>query len=192
MKTIKTMKYIALMMIALCAFSCDGEDGNDGMDGMDGTNGTQGIAGEDGNANVIGRTIDPFPAWEAGFYLGVAANTVELIEPLLDAATTENSLVLVYFQVFGQDVWYPMTLAIPLSGGNSQVVTYTYALNRIDIYALDNNGELNAGLSKVRYFIIPANDNGRSSNGIENVQLQLEQDGVDISSYEEVAAYFDL
>ncbi|RMB56739.1 hypothetical protein EAX61_13105 [Dokdonia sinensis] len=192
MKTIKIMKYIALMMIAVLALSCSAEDGMDGADGVDGINGTQGVPGEDGNANVIGRTIDPFPGWVAGSYLGQDANTVQIDEPLLDVATTENALVLVYFQLFGENIWYPMTYSYVYSAGGGEVITFTYEPNLISIFAFNDSGMLNAVISKARYFIIPANDSGRSAQGEDGIRLLLEQDGVDISSYEEVATYLDM
>ncbi len=193
MKAIKSMKYVAVMIIALCAFSCDGEDGNDGLDGMDGTNGTQGVAGEDGNANVMGRTIDPFPDWEPGLYLGADANTVTIDEPMLDEATTADALVLMYFQVFGQNIWHPMTFSFPLNDNSNQVLTFTYSPETIVIYSLSSSGPLDALVSKARYFIIPTEgSSGRSqASNLENLRLDLAIEGVDIDSYEEVENYYN-
>lgn len=174
MKTKLLLKY-CFIMLCVTFMSCEGEDGIDGE---------QGPAGEDGNANVIVRTVNPFPTWETGSYLGIDANTVNINEPLLDNNMVENALVLVYFELsFESGQWHPMTYSITydyFDNISSEVITFTYEEGNIDIYAFSEDGPLYAAISKIKYFIIPANE---ANGSLENI-------GVDINNYESVAEYF--
>ena len=199
----KTLMYLFIATaVSFTSCSTDGEDGMDGMDGAqgiagqngaDGQNGQDGADGADGNANVTGVTVDPFPSWTEGIYLGQEANFVEIDESLLTEEVVDDALVLVYFQLFGNNVWYPMTYAFPFDNGTDEVITYTYSPEQITIYALSSSGPVNAGINKVRYFIIPTNDaDGRSTSGRDFKLQELRNNGVDITNYKEVAAYFNL
>ncbi|TVZ52187.1 hypothetical protein [Dokdonia sp. Hel_I_53] len=189
MKTIKQFMYCAFVALSIFCISCEAEDGTDGVDGQQGVPGQD---GEDGNANVLLRTVDPFPAWTAGSYLGAPANTVEISEPLLTGDILNTSLVLVYFQLFNQPTWYPMTLNYIENDGSDQVITFTYEENKIDIYAMQSGSVLDADITKVRYFIIPAMDAGRSANNSEKNIGALKDAGVDISNIYEVMNYFNI
>lgn len=192
MKRLQNTLMYLFIATAVAFTSCDAEDGEDGMDGTQGEQGIPGENGQDGNANVTGLTIDPFPDWQSGFYLGAPANFVEIDEPLLSTEVVDDALVLVYFQLFGENIWYPMPFSFPLTDG-SQVVTYTYEPDLITIYALSSTGALNAGINKVRYFIIPTSDvSGRSALTPDQLLEDLKDKGVDISNYDEVAAYYNL
>ena len=184
------------MILSIFCISCEAEDGMDGIDGAidpAGEDGTDGQDGEDGNANVTGVTVDPFPSWTEGIYLGQQANFVEIDEELLTEAVVDDALVLVYFQLFGDNIWYPMTYAFPFDNGNEEVITYTYEPDTITIYALSSSGPVNAGISKVRYFIISTNDAGRSQlSSKEDILQDLQDNAVDINVYEEVANYYNL
>ena len=189
MKTLKKLFYFSFIISLSLFVSCEGEDG---MDGLNGEQGVQGEPGQDGNANVTGVTVDPFPSWTSGSYLGQEANFVEITETSLTEAVIDDALVLVYFQLFGDNVWYPMTYAFPFDSGNEEVITYTYGPDLVTIYALSTTGPLNASISKVRYFIIPTSDaTARSASTREMKVQQLWDKGIDINSYEEVANYLN-
>jgi len=183
MKTLVKYVMLIFMGLAIVMTSCtkEGPMGPAGIDGVDGTNGIDGIDGQDGNANVVSKTVDPFPTWELGNYLGKGANTVEFNEPLLDENGLNNSLVLVYFQVFGDDIWYPMTYIFPYTSGQEEVMTFTYELNRINIYAFDSNGPVNAAITKLRYFIIPTNTGSKIGDSNPNFRKM---------TYEELMNHF--
>lgn len=192
MKTFKHLLYYSFLALAILTTSCS-TDGEDGMDGAQGEQGIAGQDGEDGNANVIGVTVDPFPSWTEGIYLGQEANFVEIDEPLLTEEVANDALVLAYFQLFNNNVWYPMTYAFPFDNGTDEVITYTYNTDTITIYALSSNGPTNAGITRIRYFIIPTSDAGRSQGTTqEDLLLDLKTAGVDVTNYEEVANYFKL
>ncbi|WP_299683727.1 hypothetical protein [uncultured Dokdonia sp.] len=198
MKTLKQLFYYSFVILAIFCTSCEAEDGMDGVNGeqgipgQDGADGQNGQDGEDGNANVTGVTVDPFPSWTEGIYLGQEANFVEIDEPLLTQEVVDDALVLVYFQLFGDNIWYPMTYAFPFDNGTDEIITYTYEEDMITIYALSSNGPVNAGISKVRYFIISTNDAGRSHLSSKEYILQdLLDNDVDINIYEEVANYYN-
>ncbi len=194
MKTIKLFTYaLCILFLGLASCSTDGEDGMDGAQGPQGIAGQDGQDGEDGNANVTGTTIDPFPDWQAGSFLGTPSNVVEIDDADLTEAVVEDALVLMYFQLFGNNVWYPMTFNFPLSNGSDQVITFTYEPELIKIYSLDSGGALDAGITKARYFVIPTqNASGRSMVSRDSKLRSLEEQGVNINNYEEVAAWFNL
>lgn len=196
MKRLQTTLVYFLIVTSVAFTSCDAEDGMDGAQGEQGIAGQDGMDGQDGqdgNANVTGVTVDPFPSWTEGFYLGQQANFVEIDESLLSTEVVDDALVLVYFQLFGNNIWYPMTYAFPFDNGTDEILTYTYEPDLITIYALSSTGPLNAGISKVRYFIIPTSDAaGRSMSSREATLEELRRNGVDINNYYEVANYFNL
>lgn len=94
MKKARKILGLAIIVFSLFTTSCTKE----------GPAGPCGPAGEDGNTNVIVRTIAPFPAWESGFYLGAPANFIDIEEPLLNKESVDNTLVLVFFQLFGGSI----------------------------------------------------------------------------------------
>ena len=164
MKAKKSFVIVVLLLLVSCSAE-DGEDGAIGPQGAPGIDGVDGMDGEDGNANVFLRTIDPFPEWQLGEFLGGPANFVTLEEELLDQATVDSALILVFFEIFNDGIWHPMTFNYTFSNGEEVIVTYTYTINEINIYAFRSGLELNAGITKVRYFIIPATDGTTSKNG---------------------------
>lgn len=187
MRRLQTTLVYFLIATTVAFTSCDAEDG------MDGAQGEQGIAGQDGNANVTAVTVAPFPSWTAGVFLGQAANFVEIAEPLLSTEVVDDALVLVYFQLFSENTWFPMAYAFPYNGGGGEIITYTYAPDLITIYALSSTGPLNADITKLRYFIIPTSDAaGRSVSSRDAKIAALKSAGVDINNYHEVAAYYNL
>lgn len=154
MKTIKTTsKYLLLALLVAFSFSCTPEDGADGATGPAGINGIDGIDGEDGNANVIIKTAETI-SWTEGSYLGKTSNYFEISDTDIDQNIIDNGLVIVYFQLFSEGTWHPMTFNFPFSGGDEQVITFTHSLNKLTIYSLDSDDSLNAGISKIKYFII--------------------------------------
>jgi hypothetical protein len=93
----------------------------------------------------------------------------------------DNALVLAYFELnFEIGTWHPMTFSITYNNTSSEVITFTYEEDNIDIYAFRQDGPLDAAISKIKYFIIPANE----------VNGSLENMGVDINNYENVAEYY--
>ncbi len=154
MKTLNFLSYtIFILFLTISITSCNGDDGEIGPAGP---------AGEDGNANVIMKVVEPdggaFISWTAGQYLGRPANFHEIVDTDLTQAVVDNALIEVYYQLNSQDVWYPMNLHWTREGGTTeQVITYTYELNKITIYSFDDSGVLSASITKVKYFIIPAN-----------------------------------
>lgn len=169
-KLISKSKYVVLALIVALTFSCSAEDG---ADGEQGPQGEQGVAGTDGNANVIAKTVDNI-TWSPGTYLGGAANVFEISDTDINENVMESSLILVYFQLFGEDIWYPMTFDYPLTSGEDQVITFTYELNTLTFYAKQSSGELNAAITKIRYFIIDSSNNtSRSHNILYNDALEL-------------------
>lgn len=197
MKTLKQLFYYSFVILAILCTSCEAEDGMDGVNGeqgIPGQNGADGQDGEDGNANVIGVTVDPFPSWTEGIYLGQQANFVEITEPLLTEEMADDALVLVYFQLPSDEVWFPMTYAFVFDDGDNEVITYTYGQDTITVYAYDSAGPINAAILKVRYFIIPTNEaSGRALlSSKEDILQDLRDNKVNINNYEEVANYYNL
>ncbi len=194
MKTLKQLFYYSFVVLAIFCTSCDAEDGMDGMDGVNGEQGIPGQDGEDGNANVVGVTVDPFPSWTEGIYLGQQANFVEIDEPLLTEEMADDALVLVYFQLPSDEVWFPMTYAFVFDDGDNEVITYTYGQDTITVYAYDSAGPINAAILKVRYFIIPTNEAGGRAllSSKEDILQDLRDNKVNINNYEEVANYYNL
>ena len=197
METLKKLIYFSIVTSLALFISCDGEDGMDGLNGEQGIQGIQGEPGQDGedgadgNANVMSVVVDPFPSWTSGTFLGQEANFVEIPELLLTEDVLDNTLVLVYFQLFGDNIWYPMTYAFPFDSGNDEVITFTYEPELITIYALSSTGPLNASISKINYFMIPANEGAESATSREIVLGNLKNAGVDINNYSEVARHFN-
>lgn len=161
---IKTTKYFLLAFFVTFNLACSTEDGEQGP---------QGESGEDGNANVIMKTVESV-TWSSGSYLGVPSSIFEINDTDINQNVMDNSLILVYFQLFGEDIWYPMTYNFTYSDGDNEIVTFTYSLNKLTLYSFQSGSVLNAGISKVRYFII------ESSNG-DNARQNLSD-----LSYEEV------
>lgn len=124
--------------------------------------GPEGPAGVDGNSNVIMKIVDPsgtYLSWTAGQYLGRPANYHEIADTDLTQYTIDNSMITVYYQLNGQDVWYPMNLHWTREGTTiEQVITYTYQVNKITIYSFDNAGVLSASITKIKYFITAASN----------------------------------
>lgn len=194
MKTLKQLFYYSFVMLAILCTSCDAEDGMDGIDGINGEQGIPGQDGEDGNANVIGVTVDPFPSWTEGIYLGQQANFVEIDEPLLTEEMADDALVLAYFQLPNNDVWFPMTYAFVFDDGDNEIITYTYGQDTITVYAYDSAGPINAAILRIRYFIIPTNEAGGRAHlsSKEDILRDLRDNKVDINNYEEVTNYYNL
>ncbi|WP_378180399.1 hypothetical protein [Aquimarina sp. SS2-1] len=167
------MKFLTYVMMAFALVfttaSCDGEDG------MDGAEGPQGPAGQDGNANVIVRTVDNV-VWTEASYLGRTANQFVITDNDITQDVLDNSLILVYFQLFGDDIWYPMTYSFPYASGDSEMITFTYSLNTLSIYALSTSGPLNSAISQLKYVII------------EGTQTSA----ADFNSFEELQSYYNL
>ncbi|SNR15134.1 collagen-like protein [Tenacibaculum jejuense] len=158
-KTKFKISYLLIMLVLICNFSCSSEDGMDGIDGMQGPQGEQGLPGtdgKDGNANVIVKTVDNV-VWTVGSFLGQEANLFEINDTDITQEVLDNSLILVYFKLVTGEAWYPMTYAFPFDNGNDEVITFTYELNKINIYALKSTGPLNASIDDIRYFIIEGN-----------------------------------
>ncbi len=160
------------MTFALVLTSCDGEDG---ANGLDGAVGPEGPSGQNGNANVLVKTVDNI-VWETGNYLGRTASEFIITDSDIDQNVLDNSLILAYFQLFGDDTWYPMTYSFPFSNGDLEVITFTYSLNTFTTYALSTSGPLNAGISQIKYVIIE----GTSPSSIN------------FSNYEEMQAHYGL
>jgi hypothetical protein len=180
--SISKIKYVILAFLVAFSFSCSTEDGNDGAQGPAGPAGTDGT---DGNANVIVKTVVPDPgpylSWTSGSYLGQTSNMFEISDMDITQDVLDNSIVLVQFQLFEEDTWYPMTYSYVYSGGvGGEVVTFTYGLNDLTIYAFSDSGTLSAAISKVKYFIIDS-----SNNKTQNIDYKK-------MSYEELVNHFDL
>lgn len=161
---IKTTKYFLLAFFVTFNLACSTEDGEQGP---------QGESGEDGNANVIIKTVESV-TWTNGSYLGVPSSIFEINDTDINQNVIDNSLILVYFQLFGEDIWYPMTYSFTNSDGDNEVITYTYSLNKLTLYSFQSGSALNSDISKVRYFII-------ESSNVDNARQNLSD-----LSYEEV------
>jgi hypothetical protein len=177
--SISKIKYVVLAFLVAFSFSCSTEDGEDGAPGP------AGPAGTDGNANVIVKTVVPDPgpslSWTAGTYLGQTSNMFEISDMDITQDVLDSSIILVQFQLFGEDIWYPMTYSYVYSGGvGGEIVTFTYGLNNLTIYAFSDSGALNAGITKVKYFIIDS-----SNNRIQNIDYTK-------MSYEELIEHFNI
>ncbi|UPS90378.1 collagen-like protein [Bizionia sp. M204] len=148
-------KFVLLAFLVAFSFSCSPEDGNDGVPGPEGP---QGPAGTDGNANVLVKTVIPDPGtfltWTAGSYFYYAANEHSITDTDISQDVSDNSMIAVYFQLFGEDVWYSMPLSL-----NDEHITFTAGLNNLTIYAYSETGVLDAAITKVKYFIIDSSNN---------------------------------
>ena len=175
MKTLKvTTAFLvkSMFILTLCAgsFSCEGPEGPEGEMGL------QGPSGQDGNANVTVKTVNNV-IWTEANFLGRTANSFVISDTDINQDVLDNSLILVYFKLFGEDIWYPMAYSYPYSSGNSEIITYTYSLNTLTVYALSTSGPLNAGISQIKYVIIA----GTTVSG-----------SVDLNNFEELQSYYGL
>ncbi|WP_338733020.1 hypothetical protein [Mangrovimonas cancribranchiae] len=173
------LKQIALALLVIFSVSCSPEDGEDGA---------QGPAGEDGNANVIVKTIEadpgrPYLDWTAGSYLGAQANIYEINDTDITQDVLDNSLILVHFQLFEEATWYPMTFNWLESDGGDQLITFDYTLNLLTIYSAQTSGTLGASVSKVKYFIIDSSNS--STNRTQSIDYTK-------MSHEELINHFEL
>lgn len=179
--TISKSKYFLLALLVAFSFSCSPEDGDDGATGPAGPAGTNGT---DGNANVIVKTIVPDPGpnltWTVGSYLGQTANEHSITDTDLTQNVLDNSMIVAYFQLFGNDIWYPMTYSYIYSGGGGEIITYTHSLNNLTVFAFSDTGALSAGITKLKYFIIPGTTASRNNVDFKNL------------SYNKMTEYFNL
>ena len=175
MKTLKVITAFlvqSIFILTLCigSISCEGPEGPEGEMGL------QGPSGQDGNANVTVKTVDNV-VWTEGNFLGRTANTFVINDTDINQEVLDNSLILVYFQLDGTDIWYPMSYSYPYSNGDSEIITFTYSLNTLSIYALRTSGPLNAVISRIKYVIIE----GTTVSG-----------SIDLNNFDEVQSHYGL
>lgn len=170
---IKIKFYFLLILLSFGA-SCTGDDGEIGPTGATGADGA------DGSSAIIVKTFETdegtYLDWESGVYLGSSASVYSISDSDITEDVLEKSFILVYFQFSGDDVWYPMLANYVSSGGVNEVITYTYSLGNLSIYAFSNTGIIEPDVTAIKYFIV-------SGSTI------MEKNNV---SYEEVIAFYKL
>ncbi len=151
-----------------------GEPGPQGEPGEPGPQGPQGEPGADGNANIVMKVIDGSATWVPSNYLGKSASLFSIDDPDLSQAVLDNAVILVDFQLFGEDIWHPLLFNWTNSADDQQIITYTYELGKINIYAFRSEDAINPGISKLRYFIITASTTSATGKANANSKVYRE------------------
>ncbi len=214
-------KYVLLALVMVFIFSCAedgavgpqgatgaaGVDGQDGTDGADGQDGTDGADGQDGNANVMSFDwfIPPSYTLTTGFgdirLLDYDHAATEITQEIID-----TGVVLVYGKLNGynQSIWpnnqvslMPIVLMYDMDPVEIDTWTAILSVGNIRIRFINSNNRYNTVniTHQFRYVIIPSS--GSTSGRIADfTRVTLENDlaelGVDINSYDQVAAYYGL
>jgi hypothetical protein len=173
--------YSALIAICCLSFSCEGPPGEDGSDGMDGINGVDGQNGENGNANVTTYTFDI--SGEGGSFFSITF-------PELTGSVLQNDVVLTYLKRSNSRYYQ----APGISFNHHIEVQQRIAGLDFFFYELGSNSSINVNVGQyleVKAIIIKSTATGRSAS-FEDPLRELDDAGVDTSSYEEVCRYYGI
>lgn len=167
------VKYAILLMVTVLIISCSGEDGEMGPAGTDGKDGAD---GKDGNANVATVLVE-----NSSFIKGNKKFPIDAI--------TQNILndgaVLVYMRIPSTpSIWY----ALPYFFNTNRVSISTIKLNEVTI-----NANYNSAVPVDFKFIIIAGNTAKSSkNNKTTILSNLNNNGVDVNDYNQVAQFYNL
>ncbi len=115
-------------------------------------------------------------------------------------ATEVNQDIIIRGTVLGYtyftSIWFPLPWYWENANGTGrQNIVFSYALNRINLYAFRSSGVLGVGgFTEFRFMLITDNtvtSGGRVSSD-ESVMDRLNDAGVDINNYEEVCQYYGI
>ena len=187
-KPVLALSYM-LILLTIPFFSCTGPDGPVGPAGVDGIDGVDGVDGADGNANVE-VFLYPNATWNN--------SKMELTNSAITETVLQEYLILGYVNV--GNLWVS-------TDGVVEHLNITYYLKGINllnmhrILAYNNDGtpaltQPPVNMAKI-IIIQPTNvtliRNGRIEVDPREAALQqLEDAGVDINDYEQVAAYYNI
>lgn len=183
MNPIRTNRLVLLPLMAALA----------ALPACEGPTGPQGEQGPQGNANVTTITLDDGDVtWTEGTYLGRTANTYTFNPAAVTQDVVDNGTVLGYFNLFG-GAWYPMPWSWENGDGSErQYLTFTYDVEEISLYAYKTSGVLNPGVTEYRFITMTDNTVASSASSGESIVSAMEQAGVDVDDYQQVADYLGL
>ncbi|QLG44932.1 collagen-like protein [Costertonia aggregata] len=207
---IKLQKSIyPILFIALIVASCSPEDGVDGVDGAQGEQGPTGQNGADGQDGVDGEDAFPntiFSNWfpteigdeeerSTNFSILIPAEHEEIFR-----SSTEGGIVLVYGRVVNERLTDTFQLPfifrnIVKNDFSTVVFSSEEAQSRLLIYAstLDNSRRKLNFIQEYRYVLIPPpNSPSQKNSGKRTIAAQLISAGIDVSSYNQLATYFNI
>jgi hypothetical protein len=180
---------LSLALVSSCSPSdgADGANGIDGAPGPAGQDGTDGQDGQDGNANVISSAWIP-----VNFGPATTFGIVDIVNSNINAANMADAAFLVYGRIDSDTV-----IVIPFVFANRSYYYGLFASTntlRMIGYSLDGSSQVFADFTDVRFVIIPPGPGftGGGTNDSNKILADLENQGVDVSNYEEVAAHFNL
>lgn len=166
--------YAVVIMLTLLFISCSGDDGAMGPAGANGQDGADGQNGLDGNANVTTVLVEDTRLLSGQDNI-IAVNGIT--QDILD-----HGAVLVYMRI--GDIWY----SLPYFG----------FLNTINVWKIDLNSVIlrvdpgNTVLLDFKFVLIAGNSANASANSKTNIFSSLENNGIDVNDYNQVAAFFKL
>lgn len=211
----KKVNYLfkTILIVTISLFiACSGEDGTDGIDGVAGTDGAMGVAGIDGTdgANgvdgVDGQDGDDGEDGNADvrhYITNYDATEIVSSNLNIDINITEdeynNATSLVFYTSSG------FKYAAPGGGFSNDYYTRVYSnivgtfarfyINFIDT-TLNVDYTLSAGeITSVEIIIIPYTSSATLAKGVskrDQILKNLENEGIDVNNYDEVAAYYNL
>lgn len=184
---IKNFGYLFLSLLIILA-SCV-RNGEPGPAGADGTDGIDGKDGADGNANVQ-TYVYMDPAWSSN------SNEMALKLDSITQDVLDNDVILGYVQLASNNLWYS-TDSYHVNGYFRTLFYVNWF--RILAYNIDNTeDDTPPKVSKAKIIIIKStnttttNGNGRALSPQYFIFKELEEAGVDINDYYQVAAYYNL
>lgn len=190
MKNLKNkFSYAIAIMVTLLFISCsgddgamgpagaNGQDGNVGAMGPAGANGQDGADGQnglDGNANVTTVLVE-YIRLLSGEDNIIAVNGVT--QDILD-----HGAVLVYMRI--GNLWY----SLPYFGSSNTINVWRIGLNSVILHV----DPFDTAPLDFKFVIIAGNSANASGNDKSSILSSLENNGVDVNDYNQVAEFFKL
>jgi len=177
MKNSRKVFTLFFMALAITLSSCskDGEAGPPGMNGVDGANAQDGQDGQDGNANVVSVLLE-----DQTLMIGINEyNFDELTQSVFD-----NGVVLGYVKLSFTSFWE----TLPLSLSNE----VSLEIDKIFVGSLELKSTFDETDVNLRFIFIDGTSATGKGGGKAAILDELKNAGVDIDSYEQVKAYYNL
>lgn len=178
MKNLKNkLSYTLAIVVTVLFISCSAEDGAIGPMGGDGKDGDN---GKDGNANVTSVIIENINL-ERFTYKDFTTNIIT--QDILD-----SGVVLAFVQKPSQKVtaWWSLPF-YNNAGSNDRIDLAFIWLNKIRLIATYKPSVLN-----LKIVAIAGNSANASKNSKSNILSSLENNGIDVNDYNQVAKYYNL